>query len=860
LLLYAARNAQGGLRVTAATPGLVGAGVRIGMPLAEAEGVLEAHAAMLRRRGGAAPGERAGSAGPMDREAEPFRESVELKMAEPEADRAELLELARWCERFGPAPALEPGDHPEAILIDITGTAGVWHGESVLAERVCRELAERGLAARVVIAPTPLAARALARFDELLPLEPPEDPPTDLNHEGSTVTKARLDDPITGVAVGLSRRNPPPLRGRGGWGVVEREDEVPPAVSSPAGRLGSQPHPEPEPPGSSAGSRAPQPVAPRPPSPSKREGSLESLAHQGNGIDARSRPGRDRGVMGVDGWPGLLERLDEVSADRLALMPAGWRVVRAEELIPRLTSLPIEALELPPETVDLLRQLGVMRIGPLARLPAAELAARLGEPVVRRLREAVGQVGESLAPVPRADRLVAERHFEFATDHAGLIETVLGELIERVTAGLDGALGIVRLECRFPLDGGGVTAWSVESAQPTRSARRLITLVRLRLERETMPRRVIGVAVEGEIGGLLESRQTGLFDDDRQGSRDDWRDLLERLGQRIGFDRVSLVRPLDDPQPERAFELVPALDPRGGRLRGRAPGGSARRSGKRSASGGRNGRGVDDGDGLEDAAIERSFGPAGPFGETARAASERDPQARFALRERLCRLRPTRLLAQPIPLRLPADFPASGGREPGEASEELNHEGSTVTKAGLDDPTGVAVGLSRRNPPPLRGRGGWGVVEPEDEVSPAVSAPAGRLGSLPHLESEEGVRDTVLSPDHAGARPPRRNPPPLRGRGGWGVVEPEDEVPPAVSSPAGRLGSLPHLERDNFLAGELDARAIVEWLGPERIETGWFRGREVRRDYYRVTLVDGRRWWIFRERRTGGWFLHGLFD
>jgi len=53
---------------------------------------------------------------------------------------------------------------------------------------------------------------------------------------------------------------------------------------------------------------------------------------------------------------------------------------------------------------------------------------------------------------------------------------------------------------------------------------------------------------------------------------------------------------------------------------------------------------------------------------------------------------------------------------------------------------------------------------------------------------------------------------------------------------------------------------VVDALGPERVETGWWRGRHVRRDYFRVLCASGRRCWLFRERETGGWYVHGWFD
>jgi protein ImuB len=54
--------------------------------------------------------------------------------------------------------------------------------------------------------------------------------------------------------------------------------------------------------------------------------------------------------------------------------------------------------------------------------------------------------------------------------------------------------------------------------------------------------------------------------------------------------------------------------------------------------------------------------------------------------------------------------------------------------------------------------------------------------------------------------------------------------------------------------------AIARCRGPERIETGWWRGGIVRRDYYRVETAAGRRFWLFRDLVGGGWFLHGSFE
>jgi protein ImuB len=52
---------------------------------------------------------------------------------------------------------------------------------------------------------------------------------------------------------------------------------------------------------------------------------------------------------------------------------------------------------------------------------------------------------------------------------------------------------------------------------------------------------------------------------------------------------------------------------------------------------------------------------------------------------------------------------------------------------------------------------------------------------------------------------------------------------------------------------------VARAWGPERIETGWWRGRDIRRDYYLVETTTGERFWLFRAGRGGHWFLHGTF-
>jgi protein ImuB len=48
--------------------------------------------------------------------------------------------------------------------------------------------------------------------------------------------------------------------------------------------------------------------------------------------------------------------------------------------------------------------------------------------------------------------------------------------------------------------------------------------------------------------------------------------------------------------------------------------------------------------------------------------------------------------------------------------------------------------------------------------------------------------------------------------------------------------------------------------GPERIESGWWDGGDIARDYYIAANPAGEQLWVYRDRRApGDWFCHGLF-
>ncbi len=101
-------------------------------------------------------------------------------------------------------------------------------------------------------------------------------------------------------------------------------------------------------------------------------------------------------------------------------------------------------------------------------------------------------------------------------------------------------------------------------------------------------------------------------------------------------------------------------------------------------------------------------------------------------------------------------------------------------------------------------------------------------------------------------------------------IESEPEKVSAVNGVTGKAGPHPEAGRPLWLFGEplrlasVDGEPVYQGAlqfesGPERIETGWWDGGEIRRDYYIASNRHRMRLWVFRDHRDAGWYLHGLF-
>jgi len=84
------------------------------------------------------------------------------------------------------------------------------------------------------------------------------------------------------------------------------------------------------------------------------------------------------------------------------------------------------------------------------------------------------------------------------------------------------------------------------------------------------------------------------------------------------------------------------------------------------------------------------------------------------------------------------------------------------------------------------------------------------------------------------------------------LIQPRPEIPSDRPRPVWLLA-----EPAQLLLSEVQQIEVEE--GPERIESGWWDGKGIARDYYIVRRTGGARLWVFQERRSRRWYVHGVF-
>ena len=247
---------------------------------------------------------------------------------------------------------------------------------------------------------------------------------------------------------------------------------------------------------------------------------------------------------------------------------AAWAIARFAETgvtgpgaaLPVLASLPVAALRLEAETVSALDRVGLKRIGQIVDAPRAPLAARFGSLLLRRLDQALGREEEAIDPRRPPPVFIAERRFAEPIAREEDVSAALTSLAATLAASLERhGEGARRLEYALFRVDGAVTRITVGATRPLRSPKLILALFREKFAS-------FGDDLDAGFGfdmarlsaaatAPADPLQTDLIGDGDPAA--DIAGLVDRIGARLGEDRVTALVEHPTHIPERAESFVP---------------------------------------------------------------------------------------------------------------------------------------------------------------------------------------------------------------------------------------------------------------------------------------------------------------
>lgn len=244
-----------------------------------------------------------------------------------------------------------------------------------------------------------------------------------------------------------------------------------------------------------------------------------------------------------------------------------------ERALARLVDpLPLAALRLAPETLAALAQSGLRRIGDIALRPRGPLTARFGPALFARFDAVMGRSKSPISPLLEAPAYLAERRFADGIVRREDVEATILALAQNLAALLERhAEGARRLAVHlFRLDG-VMKPIEVGASRPLAEAQAIARLFHERIEAVSAGANldpldagygfdVVQLAalaveplepVQHGFGGLTAAdRATPAA----------LADLVDRLGARLGAQRIRRLVANDTHLPERAVIAIPAAE------------------------------------------------------------------------------------------------------------------------------------------------------------------------------------------------------------------------------------------------------------------------------------------------------------
>src|SRR4051812_632225 len=229
------------------------------------------------------------------------------------------------------------------------------------------------------------------------------------------------------------------------------------------------------------------------------------------------------------------------------------RLRHADALRVSLPELPVGAMDLPPEALALLTNVGANTIGEMLALPRDGVARRLGQRVLDDLDRASGALPDPRTFYTPPTAFHASQPLPAPAHDAQMLlfaaRRMLVELCGYLSATANGAQ---RLAFSFEHHKREPTRITLSLVAASRDADHLTNVLRERLERTELPCPATAIALDSEILLPLASSNLSLIPDAGQ-QEEAAAHLIEKLRARLGDEAVLGLKRAADHRPERAW-------------------------------------------------------------------------------------------------------------------------------------------------------------------------------------------------------------------------------------------------------------------------------------------------------------------
>jgi protein ImuB len=240
-----------------------------------------------------------------------------------------------------------------------------------------------------------------------------------------------------------------------------------------------------------------------------------------------------------------------------ALARHGGGIIPEGQIVQGIGKLPVSALRIDHATADALSRVGLTRIGDLVSLPRAPLARRFGQGLVLRLDQALGHQPEAVGAEPDAPHYGVRMTLPEPIGLQSDVMAGLARLLDRLCATLaHNQTGARRVRLELRRVDRGTAQVEIGLARPMRDPARIAALFVRGVDEIDAGFGIDALRLTAPVVEPMPPEQTG--GGPAQHHDDAMADLISRVGNRIGFDRVLRFLPAKSNIPERSFLLVPA--------------------------------------------------------------------------------------------------------------------------------------------------------------------------------------------------------------------------------------------------------------------------------------------------------------